>query len=202
MVTNNFFDTYFEEYKRLAFAPDVFPHLAALSALARARAMAGGKLMFAGNGASASLAEHGAVDLTKQGRVRAVTFHDPNLMTCFANDFGYDYWMAKAIEHYSDPEDAVVLISVSGESPSVVNAAQTAKDLGLPVVAFTGRKADNTLGQLADLHFYVASEAYNVVECIHGIWLTTAIDHLIGKSVYETRALASKGAAATRPVRF
>lgn len=194
--TTTFFGDYFAEYKRLAFDPDVFPKLAAFSQLAKARARAGGKLMFAGNGASASLAEHGAVDFTKQGKVRAVTFHDPNLMTCFANDFGYDHWISKAIEHYSDAKDAVVLISVSGESPSVVHAAQTAKDREMPVVAFTGRKEDNRLGQIADLNFYVASDSYNIVECIHGIWLTAAIDHLIGKSVYETRALVEQTAGA------
>lgn len=185
----SFLRDYFSEYQRIAFSSDVYPALEAFVALAKETQTKKSKLIFAGNGASASLAEHGAVDFTKQGKVRAVTFHDPNLMTCFANDFGYDHWVAKALEHYADDGDVVVLISVSGESPSVVNAAKKARDMGLKVVSFTGRKPKNSLAQLADISFFVASDAYNVVENTHGIWLTATIDYLIGKSVYETRAL-------------
>jgi D-sedoheptulose 7-phosphate isomerase len=57
-------------------------------------------------------------------------------------------------------------------------------------VSFTGRDADNPLKQLSDIALHVPSHAYNVVESIHGIWLTAAIDLLIGEAVYETRAVA------------
>ncbi|UTY46688.1 D-sedoheptulose-7-phosphate isomerase [Sinorhizobium fredii] len=184
----DFFTPYFAEYQRLAFDSKVFPIIEDFADLALDVRNKGKKLMFAGNGASASIAEHGAVDFTKQGKVRGITFHDPNLMTCFANDFGYDHWVAKAIEHHADDGDVAVLISVSGQSPSVVNAARYAKDRGMRVVAFTGRKPDNPLAQSADLNFFVASDAYNIVENIHSIWLTTTVDYVIGKAIYETRA--------------
>ena len=143
-----------------------------------------GKLMFAGNGASASISSHGAVDFTKQGKVRSMDFNEPNLITCFANDFGYDNWMAKAIEHYADPTDVVVLISVSGRSPSVVNAAKYAKSQGLPVVSFTGSGADNPLRAASDIEFWFESRAYNVVEAVHMMWLTTVVDMLVGEAEY------------------
>lgn len=186
---SQFLNDYFQQYKELAFVPEIYKEIERFKDLAAATREAGGKLLFAGNGASASLAQHGAVDFTKQGGVRATTFHDPNLITCFANDFGYDYWVAKAIEHYSEQDDAVVLISVSGTSPSVVRAAEYARSISLPVVSFTGRRRDNPLRQLSDIGFWVPSDAYNVVECIHGIWLTATIDMLIGEAVYETRAI-------------
>jgi len=186
-MTHKFFPDYFAQYQALAFNEDVYPTLEKFAALACSVRDNGKKMMFGGNGASASLSEHGAVDFTKQGRVRAVTFHDPNLMTCFANDFGYDNWLAKAVEHYADDGDAVVLISVSGTSPSVVNAAKYARERGLSVVSFTGRNRDNPLAKLSDIGFWVDSNAYNVVENIHGIWVTATIDFVIGKSVYETR---------------
>jgi D-sedoheptulose 7-phosphate isomerase len=191
VAANAFLTSYFEEYQQLAFGADIHSTIEAFVELVVKVRDRGGKLMFAGNGASASTSEHGAVDFTKQGKIRSVTFHDPNLITCFANDYGYDNWMAKAIEHHANPEDAVVLISVSGNSPSVVNAAKYAKSVGLPVVSFTGRRSDNPLKQLADLDFFVPSDAYNVVECIHCIWLTAAIDLLIGSSVYETRVVSA-----------
>ncbi|PVB59493.1 SIS domain-containing protein [Labrenzia sp. 011] len=186
--TKDFFGPYFSEYQKLAFDDGVIPLVEHFAEIALRVRDGGNKMMFAGNGASASIAEHGAVDFTKQGKVRGVTFHDPNLMTCFANDFGYDHWVAKAIEHLGDDGDVVVLISVSGESPSVVNAAKYAKSRGMTVVAFTGRNSKNSLAVQADLNFFVASDAYNVVENIHSIWLTTTVDYVIGKAVYETRA--------------
>lgn len=189
MRNADFLDSYFQQYRDLLVSDEVKARIADFAALALEVRAAKGKMMFAGNGASASISEHGAVDFTKQGGVRAVTFHDPNLMTCFANDFGYDHWVAKALEHYADPGDAVVLISTSGRSPSVVNAALTARRMGLKVVAFTGRDADNPLKAAADLNFWVPSNAYNVVENLHSIWLTATIDYLIGKAEYETRAL-------------
>lgn len=183
-----FLEQYFEDYRRLALDQSIEPALMDFVNRVKRVKDAGGKLMFGGNGASASLAGHGASDFTKQGGVRGVTFHDPGLMTCFANDFGYDHWLARAFEHYADDGDIAVLISVSGESPSVVNAAHYARERGMQVVSFTGRAADNTLKQASDVAFHVASDAYNIVECIHGIWLTAAIDCLIGSAIYETRA--------------
>lgn len=123
MTGADFLDSYFQQYRDLLVNDEVKARIAAFAGIATGVRDTKAKLMFAGNGASASISEHGAVDFTKQGRVRAVTFHDPNLMTCFANDYGYDHWMAKAIEHYADPGDVAVLISTSGRSPSVVNAA-------------------------------------------------------------------------------
>lgn len=178
-------DDYFERYKTIMARRDVYPALQAFHDLAIRVRETGGQLMFAGNGASASIASHGAVDFTKQGRVRSRDFNEPNLITCFANDFGYDNWMARAIEFHAGPADAVVLISVSGKSPSVVNAARYARCRNLPVVAFTGSGADNPLRALADIDFWVESRAYNVVECIHMIWLMTVVDRLVGKAEYS-----------------
>lgn len=189
MATADFLDGYFQQYRDLLVSDEVKAKITEFAALAQGVREAKAKMMFAGNGASASVSEHGAVDFTKQGKVRAVTFHDPNLMTCFANDFGYDHWMAKAIEHYADAGDVAVLISTSGRSPSVVNAAHAARRMGLKVVSFTGRDADNPLKAASDLAFWVPSHAYNIVENLHSVWLTATIDYLIGKAEYETRAL-------------
>ena len=145
----------------------------------------GGKLMFAGNGASASISAHGAVDFTKQGKVRARDFNEPNLITCFSNDFGYENWIAKAVEHYADDGDAVVLISVSGRSPNAVNAAKYARSRGMPVVSFTGSAADNPLRAESDIDFWFDSRAYNVVEAVHMMWLTTVVDMLVGQAEYS-----------------
>lgn len=182
----SFLNEYFEEYKNLMFQEGVYSSIEQFKELAEAIRASGKKMMFAGNGASAAIAAHGAVDFTKQGKVRGITFNEADLITCFANDFGYDNWVGEAVKHYGDDGDAVVLISVSGTSPSVVNAAKVAREMGLKVIAFTGRSKDNPLRALADIDFWVDSDAYNIVECIHMVWLTTTIDAVIGKAEYET----------------
>jgi len=189
MSTSDFLNFYFNQYRALLVSEEIEAGIHEFAQLARSVRDRKAKMMFAGNGASASISEHGAVDFTKQGGVRGITFHDPNLITCFANDFGYDHWMAKAVEHHGDEGDAVVLISASGESPSVVNAARAARRLGMSVVTFSGRNPDNALRALGQINFWCDSHAYNVVENLHSIWLTATIDLLIGKAEYETRSL-------------
>jgi len=181
----DFYKTYFDEYFQLIYPENIDLQLEEFKKLALKAKESDNKLMFAGNGASASISAHGAVDFTKQGGVRAVTFNEANIITCFANDFGYDHWVSEAVKFYGKKNDVLVLISVSGESPSVVNAAKFAKEKDMQVVTFSGRHSTNTLRSLGDINFWVDSHAYNIVECIHMIWVTTVIDALIGKAEYE-----------------
>ncbi len=181
---NEWLDAYFERYRVALFESDVWPQLVAFGQIARSVAAKGGQLLCAGNGASAAIASHAAVDFTKQACIRASTFNEPDLITCFANDFGYDEWIAKAVGFYAQPGDAVVLISCSGKSPSVVRAADAAKAKGLTVITFTGFDAGNPLKQRGDVNFWLDSRAYNVIECTHMIWITTVIDMIIGKAEY------------------
>jgi D-sedoheptulose 7-phosphate isomerase len=178
-------DSYFDLYRNLAFERSVYPQLEAFHDLCLQVRESHNKLMFAGNGASASISSHGAVDFTKQGRVRAVDFNEPNLITCFSNDFGYENWIARAIERYGDRGDVAVMISVSGTSKNVVNAANYAKANGMKVVTFSGKAADNPLRAIGDINFWVPSDAYNVVEGIHMMWITTVVDMLVGKAAYS-----------------
>lgn len=182
--TDAWLDDYFDRFKP-AFDRTHYNSMHKFHALCLKLRESGGKLMFAGNGASASIAAHGRVDFSKQGKVRGLDFNEPNLITCFANDFGYDNWIAKAVEHFGDDGDAVVLISVSGRSPSVVNAAKYARERGMPVVSFTGSAADNPLRQASDISFWLESRAYNVVEAVHMMWLTTVVDMLVGQAEYS-----------------
>ena len=62
-----------------------------------------GKLYFVGNGASASLSSHAATDFTKQAKIESKAFNDHNLISALANDYGYNNWVAKAIEYYVKP---------------------------------------------------------------------------------------------------
>ena len=77
------------------------------------------------------MASHVAVDFTKAASIRAVNFNEADLITCFANDYGYEHWVAKALDAYADLGDLVILISSSGKSPNIVKGAEKAKNMGL-----------------------------------------------------------------------
>lgn len=184
----NFLKNYFDEYKALSFEESLYPDLVAFKELCENLKLGKKKLMFGGNGASASTSSHGAVDFTKQAGVRSMTFNEAGLITAFSNDFGYERWLAKAIEHYGDNGDAVVLISVSGTSENILEAAHYAKEQGHSLVTFSGKSPDNPLRKLGEINFFVDSKSYNIVEGIHMMWLTTVVDLVIGKSEYPTQA--------------
>ena len=147
----------------------------------------GNKVIVAGNGGSAATASHCAVDLTKNAGIRAVNFNEADLITCFANDYGYEQWLQKALEFYADKGDLVILISSSGQSANIVRAGQYAVARGLRLATFTGFRPDNPLRALGELNFWVDSLSYNVVEMTHQIWLLSACDLIIGKAEYPAK---------------
>lgn len=143
------------------------------------------RVIIIGNGASASIASHVALDLTKQARLRAITFHDPSLITAYSNDYGYEFALKKMLEHFADPTDILIAVSVSGSSNNIVNAARFWKDVGQNLITFTGQSQENDLRQLGDISIWVDSKAYNIVENVHSIFLTGIIDALIGTDTYS-----------------
>jgi len=173
---------YFDRYRRSIFETDVNAQLIELKGWMKAVHAAGGKTIIAGNGGSAAIAGHCAVDLTKNARVRSVNFNEASLVTCLANDYGYERWLEKGLELYADAGDLVVLISSSGKSPNMVRAADYARGQGLKLVTFTGFAADNPLRKRGDLNFWVDSRAYNIVEMTHHIWLLAVCDLIIGSA--------------------
>jgi D-sedoheptulose 7-phosphate isomerase len=187
MTDNEFFDDYFARYRRSLFETDVRPELLAFRDLCLEIKRRDGKLMFAGNGASASIASHAAVDFTKQAKVRALAFNDHNLITAFSNDYGYENWVAEAVKAYGKTGDAVVLISSSGKSPNIVSAALAAKDLGLKVVTFSGFEKNNPLSTVGDINLWVESRAYNIIEAVHGVWMFAVVDLLVGSAEYGVK---------------
>jgi len=178
-------DEYYATYSDLIRPPWLFEKIYEVEKVFLETKDKGAKITFSGNGASAAIAAHLALDTTKQAQIRAVNFHDAALITAFANDFGYDKALMNCLKYYADPQDIHVFISVSGESPNVVHAAEYCRELGYTTISFTGCKEDNSLAQSTDISFWVDSSAYNIVECIHMIWLTTIVDRIIGKSVYK-----------------
>ena len=125
-----------------------------------------GQLFFIGNGGSAAIASHMAVDFFNKGRFAARCFNDAAALTCIANDYGYknvfDMQVARVVKY----GDVLVAISSSGESDNILRAAKTAKMI-CDVVTLTGFKEANQLRQVGTYNFHVPSENYGIVETAH-----------------------------------
>lgn len=173
----SFFATYFSDIARCVSRVVEQDLTHAADAICEAKKR-GGKIILAGNGGSAAMASHVAVDLVKVAGIRAINFNETDMITCFANDFGYEQWISKALEYYADAADLVILISSSGQSLNILNAAKKSREIGIPVITFSGFKENNPLRTMGSLNFWVDSQNYNVVEMTHHIWLVAISDNI------------------------
>ncbi|WP_293760687.1 D-sedoheptulose 7-phosphate isomerase [uncultured Aquitalea sp.] len=117
---------------------------------------AGGRIFSCGNGGSMCDAMHFAEELTGRYRnnrrgMAAIAIADPSHLTCVANDYGYEYVFSRYLESHGRAGDVLIGISTSGNSQTIVNAAQAARELGMKVVILTGR-AGTRLEPLADVY--------------------------------------------------
>ena len=83
---------------------------------------------------------------------------------------------------YADNNDLVILISSSGQSDNIVNAAKRAKEMGLQLITFSGFSSENPLRSIGDINFWIDSNNYNYVEMTHHIWLLSICDFIIAKT--------------------
>ncbi len=113
----------------------------------------GGKVLLCGNGGSAADAQHLAAELSgryvKERRALAgiALTTDTSALTAIGNDYGFDQIFSRQVEALGRPGDLLIGISTSGNSPNVIRAVASAKELGLRTLGLLGRDG----GQLAGL---------------------------------------------------
>lgn len=145
-----------------------------------------GILWTMGNGGSSSTGSHMACDVGKgvgaslDAPIRALSINEQAItQSAWANDFGFEDAMRNQLEQLARPGDAVLAISGSGNSPNVVNAAQWAKENGIPVAIMVGRHGGR-LSEWADIELRVNSTDMQVLENVHLVvvhWLFKALSH-------------------------
>ena len=131
-----------------------------------------------GNGGSAGVASHAATDLINVARLRAQTVHDSSLLTCMANDYGYENAFARIISTLAQTADVLVAVSSSGKSPNILNAAKTMREIGGIVITLSGFAIDNPLRTLGELNIWIDSHDYGMVEIGHQFILHNISDRL------------------------
>lgn len=176
---------YFHIYNEILTVQSPIDKLIEIKELFKKTQLSGKKIIFVGNGGSAAIASHCSVDLTKNAGIRAINFNEADLITCFANDFGYEHWVEKAIEYYGENADVCVFISSSGKSPNILNGIKKAKNMGIVTITLSGFNSNNPLKSFGDINLWVNSCAYNIIENTHQIWLLSIVDMIIGSTEYS-----------------
>jgi D-sedoheptulose 7-phosphate isomerase len=139
------------------------------------------EIFLIGNGGSNAIASHMAVDYTKFLNKRCYVPNTSDLITMMVNDYGVENMYSKFIEYYHNNENQlVILISSSGNSKNILQAADKCKELNIPMIILTGFKNSNSLNSFnsdnVKLKYWVDSDSYGVVEMAHHIFLHSIIE--------------------------
>lgn len=107
---------------------------------------AGGKILFMGNGGSAADAQHLAGELVSRfefdrpALASIALTTDTSILTAIGNDYGYEMLFSRQVQALGRPGDVLVGISTSGNSPNVIKALLTAREMGIHTVGMTGNR--------------------------------------------------------------
>lgn len=133
------------------------------------------RIFVVGNGGSAATASHLCADLSVGLKRRGLIGFDiqsltdnASISTAVANDVDFDDIFTAQLEGVIGPNDVLLAISASGNSPNILNAVSTAKAVGATVIGCSGFDGGE-LKKLADISFHVPTRrgAYGIVEDIH-----------------------------------
>jgi len=146
------------------------------------------KIIIYGNGGSASNAIHFCTDITKILNKKSITFDNANLITCYSNDYGFDNFVKQSINSHFIKNDIVILISSSGESQNIIEAAKFCIKKKIKLITLSAFNFNNKLKRLNKngINFYINTKSYNISEISHLIILLLSIDLFKGKKYYKS----------------
>jgi D-sedoheptulose 7-phosphate isomerase len=179
-------DTWLEDAATLIRGIDVNSVADAAEGLLQVRD-ANGTMFLAGNGGSASTANHLALDLQKAGispkgvRPKVISLSENiGLITAWGNDESFDVVFEKQLEALAEEGDSLLIISVSGSSPNLVRAVSKANDVGMLTVGFLG-KDGGACRDLLDCPIILPSWDYGWVESGHVV-----LHHILTNIFHES----------------
>lgn len=169
---SGFLGSYYERFAKTLMEFDKSPLTDVLAVFDKVTA-AGGTVWVAGNGGSAAIADHTVCDCSKGTHVdgrppfRTISLtSNVAMLTALGNDISYDDVFSEQLKYYLKDEDALLVVSSSGNSPNVVKAVEQATAAGVPTIAFVGFKGGK-LKEIAQHVVHIEVENYGIVEDTH-----------------------------------
>jgi D-sedoheptulose 7-phosphate isomerase len=146
----------------------------------------GNKIMFCGNGGSASDAQHLASELSgryvkeRKGLAGIALTTDTSALTAIANDYGFERIFSRQVEALAQKGDLLIGISTSGNSENVINAFKRACEMGCNTLGFSGKKGGK-FADHCDLNIIVPSDVTARIQEIHIL-----IGHIICQAIDDS----------------
>lgn len=134
----------------------------------------GGKLLVFGNGGSAADAQHIAGELVnrflqERRALPAISLTtDGGVLTCIANDTGFEKVFARQVEALGNAGDVCLAISTSGQSPNIIAACEQARSQGIKVIGLLGRDGGK-VAPLCDIALIVPSNDTQRIQETHNL---------------------------------
>lgn len=147
-----------------------------------------GTIWWVGNGGSAGLCSHLAQDVLNKLGLRSLPLSDASLLTCMANDYGYENVYRRPLETLFRKQDLLIAVSSSGKSRNIVSCVELARAKGIPSISLSAFKIDNPLWQAgADVAFHLDCDLYGHAEVGH-----EALLHGIIETIWLERQSAAR----------
>lgn len=150
----------------------------------------GKKILVFGNGGSAADAQHFAAELVgrfkmeRKGLTAIALTTDTSVLTALANDYGFEKIFARQVEALAQPDDVLIGITTSGNSPNVLAAFEQGRRVGARLVAFTGATGGRLVQEKDVLLLRAPSDNTPRIQEIHGLWIHVLCE-LVEKRLFE-----------------
>ena len=178
-MNKNFYNNYFKIFKNIiSFSEENLEKMIKIEKLILKVKKDKKKILIFGNGGSAAIASHFSIDCNNKLKIKCLNFNEASILTCFSNDYGYENWVKKALEQFSEKGDLVILISSSGESKNMTSASRFTKNKKIKTITLTGFNKKNTLSRSGYINIWINSKIYNFVENSHQVLLLSIIDSI------------------------
>lgn len=142
---------------------------------------AGGTVYLVGNGGSSGIISHVSIDLINACKIKAHPITDNSILTCLANDYGYEKVFSEALKTMIQPGDLLIAISSSGNSQNIVNAVEVANQKGAKSLTLSGFKPENKLRTTGTYNLWIESMSYGYVEIGHALLMHYITDSFIAQ---------------------
>jgi D-sedoheptulose 7-phosphate isomerase len=145
----------------------------------------GGKVLIAGNGGSAADSMHFAEELVaryakNRRALAAIALCDPTVVTCAANDFGFDRIFSRQVEALGNKGDLLIVMTTSGNSANLLLAIEAAKSKGMRTAAMLGRDGGKAKG-LCDIELVVPAQPSGRIQEAHKLMYHTICEWVDSK---------------------